>query len=363
MNEPVVRKNLPRPIRVLIVDDSALIRSALSRFFKAEGLEVVGEASDPYAARDMIVEHNPDILTLDLEMPRMDGLTFLERLMTHHPMPVVVLSSFTERGSREALRALELGAVEVLEKPSRENFGPLMYRLLRVLKEAGRAKVRPKHLHPATRAEKAKGLGKPSRVVVAIGASTGGTDALAEILTALPADHPGLVIVQHMPALFTRDFAERLNRYCSIRVSEARDGDLVEDGLALIAPGDMHMTLGWETGRYRVNCQPGPLIHHCRPSVDVLFHSVARIAGPDSVGVILTGMGEDGAGGLLALREAGAVTLAQDEASCVVYGMPKEAVARGAVDEIAPLHLMAESIQSRVRRLIHKKKEEGHGNP
>jgi two-component system chemotaxis response regulator CheB len=187
--------------------------------------------------------------------------------------------------------------------------------------------------------------------VAAIGASTGGTEALAEVLSALPANHPGLVVVQHMPALFTKDFADRLDRYSAIRVREARDGDVVMDGLALLAPGDFHMTLDWAGGKYRVHCQSGPMIHHCRPSVDVLFHSVARTAGPRSVGMILTGMGEDGAGGLLAMREAGAPTLAQDEASCVVYGMPKEAVARGAVDEVVPIHLMADALQSKMRKL------------
>ncbi len=357
MNEPVLRRNLTRPIRVLIVDDSALIRSALSRFFKTEGLDVVGEASDAYQARDLIVETQPDVLTLDLEMPRMDGLTFLERLMTHHPMPVVVLSSFTERGSAPALRALELGAVEVLEKPTRDHFGPLMIKLLRVLKEAGRARIRKRQFNGIHLPKKNWVPNQPSKHVAALGASTGGTEALAEILSALPEDHPGLVVVQHMPAFFTKDFAGRLDRYCSIRVKEAGDGDVVMDGLALIAPGDFHMTLDWSGGKYRVHCQTGPMIHHCRPSVDVLFHSVARTAGPNAIGVILTGMGEDGAGGLLALREAGAPTLAQDEASCVVYGMPKEAVARGAVDEVVPLHLMAEALQEKMKFL--RKKDKG----
>src|SRR5579872_439412 len=362
MNEPVTRRNIQSPVRVLIVDDSALIRSALSRFFKAEGLEVVGAAADPFAARDMIVELKPDILTLDLEMPRMDGLTFLERLMRHQPMPVVVLSSFTEKGSAAAIRALELGAVEVLEKPTREKFGPLMVHLLRVLKEAGRARVRRKFLAKSLPAEKKQVPSRPSKVVAALGASTGGTDALCEILTALPIDHPGLVVVQHMPALFTKYFAARLDRYCSIQVREAKDGDIIMDGLALIAPGNLHMTVDWAGGKYHVNCQEGPMVHHCRPSVDVLFHSVARTSGPDAVGVILTGMGEDGAGGLLALREAGAATLAQDEASCVVYGMPKEAVARGAVDEVVPLQMMADVLQTRIKRLVLRKEGGSHGN-
>jgi len=359
MNKPAPRKSGLK-IKVLVVDDSALIRASLKKFFQAEGLEVVGTAADPYEARDLIVKLEPDILTLDLQMPRMDGLTFLERLMQHHPMPVVVFSGLTEKNSEIAIRALELGAVEVLEKPTKETFGPLMYRLVRVLKETAGARPRRRKFVSRVQPVKNPELGEPSRVVTAIGASTGGTDALAEILTALPADHPGLVIVQHMPPIFTKDFAARLDRHCAIRVKEAEDGDEVRDGLALIAPGDWHMVLDWTGGKYRVRCQSGPLVNHCRPSVDVLFHSVARVAGPNAVGVLLTGMGSDGAGGLLALREAGAPTLAQDETSCVVYGMPKEEVARGAVDEVVPLHLIAEALQSKVRRLASKK-EESHG--
>lgn len=349
-------------IKVLVVDDSAFVRNSLSRFFKAEGLEVVGTAADPYAARDLIVRHEPDILTLDLDMPRMDGLTFLERLMAHHPMPVIVLSAFTEAHSAAALRALELGAVEVLEKPTPGNFGPLMYRLVRVLRESAGAKPR-RRTFPQAPCPKGKPGNIPSPVVVALGASTGGTDALAEILTLLPPDHPGLVIVQHMPPVFTRDFAARLDRECRIHVREAREGDTVTDGSALVAPGDRHLLLDWHQGRFRVSCQEGPLVNHSRPSVDVLFHSVARAAGPRAVGVILTGMGHDGAGGLLAMREAGAATLAQDEATSVVYGMPKEAVARGAVEEVVPLYAIAAAIQARAAERTPKKEGETHGKP
>lgn len=334
-------------IRVLIVDDSAFIRKALTGVFEAEGLEVVGTASDPYEARDLIVKHEPDILTLDLEMPRMDGLTFLDRLMTHRPLPIVIFSSFTEKNSALALRALELGAVEVLEKPTSGNFGPGMVRLVRVLREAALAKPRRKRFITALPLKKPQ-QGKASRVVAALGASTGGTDALGEILRALPEDFPGLVIVQHMPPVFTRDFALRLDKECRIRVKEAANGDMVQDGLALIAPGGKHMVLNGEGGTYRVTCPAGPMVNHCRPSVDVLFHSVARTAGPSAVGVILTGMGQDGAGGLLAMRETGAATLAQDEATSVVFGMAKEAVARGAVDQVVPLQQMAEALQGKI---------------
>jgi two-component system chemotaxis response regulator CheB len=262
-------------------------------------------------------------------------------------MPVVVFSSFTERNSATALKALELGAVEVLEKPTKEKFGPLMYRLAQVLKETSKAKPRRRRMAEMG-LKKSIFQGKPSQFMVALGASTGGTDAIAEILRALPADHPGLVVVQHMPAFFTGPFADRLDKQCAIRVREAKEGDVIEDGLALIAPGDRHLVVDWAEGAFRVSCPLGPLVNHCRPSVDVLFHSVARSAGPHAVGAILTGMGHDGAGGLLAMREAGAPTLAQDEATSVVYGMPKEAVARGAVDEIVPIHLMARAIQNKI---------------
>ncbi len=353
MNNPPYRRLAMATIRVLIVDDSAFVRKALSVFFKAEGLEVVGVASNPYEARDLIVKLQPDILTLDLEMPRMDGLTFLDRLMTHRPMPVVIFSSFTDKNSALALKALELGAVEVLEKPTSGNFGPLMIRLVRVLKETAMAKPRRKRLVLVPQS-KTDGSGKPSRVIGAIGASTGGTDALSEVLRGLPADHPGLVLVQHMPAFFTADFAARLDRGSAMKVREAKSGDVIQDGLVLVARGDRHMVVDRDGGKFRVNCPIGPMVNHCRPSVDVLFHSVARSAGPNAVGVILTGMGHDGAGGLLAMREAGAVTLAQDEATSVVYGMPKEARARGAVDEVVPLHLMADALQAKIRGVVER---------
>ncbi len=340
------------PVKVLIVDDSAFVRKALSGVFEAEGLKVVGEASDPYEARAMILKHHPDILTLDLEMPRMDGLTFLDRLMTHRPMPVVIFSGFTGKNTALALKALELGAVEVLEKPTKGNFGPGMVHLVRVLKETCHAKPHRKKVPFSIPTAVNKAGGEPSLIVSALGASTGGTDALSEILRALPSNHPGLVIVQHMPPVFTKTFAERLDRECALKVKEAEEGDVIQDGLALIAPGGKHLLVDETGGKFRVSCPQGPPVNHCRPSVDVLFQSVAHVAGKRAVGMILTGMGQDGANGLLSMRKKGAPTLAQDEESCVVYGMPKEAVARGAVDEIVPLQKMAEVLQDKVKGVL-----------
>ncbi len=346
-------------VRVLIVDDSAVVRSILAKRFTEAGLEVVGVAANPYIARDLILLKKPDVLTLDLEMPRMDGLTFLDRLMTHYPIPVIVLSSLTEARSEMALQALELGAVDVIAKPSRgvaEGLeGDSLKRLVESVYAAGEARPRRRSL----KILKADGVGKrknpieiTSDKVVAIGASTGGTEALAELLESLPADNPGVLVVQHMPPYFTKTFAERLDKSCSLRVREARSGDEVRDGTVLIAPGNFHMILRRTGAKYFVECRQGPLVHHVRPSVDVLFHSTAQAAGPNAVGVILTGMGKDGAEGLLSMRLAGAPTLAQDEESCVVYGMPKEAVARGAVKEVMPLSQMAEAIQLKIKKMI-----------
>jgi two-component system chemotaxis response regulator CheB len=347
-----------KPVRVLIVDDSAAVRSILSRRLSDSGLDVVGVAADPYIARDLILLKKPDVLTLDLEMPRMDGLTFLDRLMTHYPLPVVVLSSLTEARSEMALQALELGAVEVIAKPGSGLAagleGDSMNRLVESLRAAAQARPRRR---PAMIA-KASGYGKGRKAieitsdkVVAIGASTGGTQALAELLAALPVDHPGILVVQHMPPYFTKTFAERLDKVCALRVREARTGDEVKDGTVLIAPGNYHLALKRTGAKYQVECRQGPLVHHVRPSVDVLFQSVARAAGPNAVGVVLTGMGKDGAEGLLAMRKAGAATLAQDEASCVVYGMPKEAMARGAVQEEVPLSGMAGALQLKIKKM------------
>jgi len=337
-------------IRVLVVDDSAIVRKILTEELSRErGIQVVGTAPDPYVARDKIVKLKPDVVTLDIEMPRMDGLTFLKKLMRYHPLPVVILSSLTREGGKLALEALESGAVEVLSKPgSAYTVGDLRNQLADKIRAAARAKL-PEPSEPVAVKEKKApvstlALGETTNKVIAIGASTGGTEALKAVLTRLPPTVPGLLVVQHMPPNFTTAFAERLDKMCDITVKEAEDGDSVLTGRALIAPGSYHMLLKRSGARYYVCVKNGPMVHHQRPSVDVLFNSTAMHAGPNAVGVILTGMGADGAAGLLKMREAGAHTIAQDEASCVVYGMPKEAVRMGAAERQVPLSRMHQEI-------------------
>ncbi len=315
-----------------------MMTEELSRY---EDIQIVGTAVDPYVARDKIVELQPDVITLDLEMPRMDGLSFLAKLMKHYPMPVVVLSSLTPKNSELALKALDLGAVEVLCKPGASYSTKNISRhLVLAIRSAAVAKV---HRHAkippvAARSVETKNLlVNTTYKVIAIGASTGGTKAIEAVLTQIPATAPGIVIVQHMPEHFTTSFAQRLNEICPMQVREARDNDHVVPGVALIAPGNLHMVLTRNGGTYVVRVKNGPRVHYQRPSVDVLFQSVAKNAGRNAVGVVLTGMGADGAKGMLAMKKCGAGTIAQDEASCVVYGMPKEAVKLGAVDEIVPL--------------------------
>ena len=333
-------------IKVLIVDDSAVVRKVLSdELSKFDDIEVVGTAVDPFVARDKIAQLRPDVLTLDIEMPRMDGLSFLARLMKYYPLPVVIVSSLTPKGSEAALRALEIGAVEVIDKSSQYSAPTDMKRLSRAIRSA--AASRPIRLAVPVPTSKpdlpVTGL-KTTHKVLAIGASTGGTQAIEAVMLGLPASSPGTVIVQHMPAGFTATFADRLNRICSMAVREAKDGDDVVPGVALVAPGNYHMVLQQSGARYSVRVKDGPAVFHQRPSVDVLFQSVAGSAGPNAVGVILTGMGADGAKGLLAMHQAGAHTIAQDEASCVVFGMPKEAIKLGAADEIVPLPNVASAI-------------------
>lgn len=336
-------------IRVLVVDDSAVVRKViaeeLSRF---ADIELVGTAVDPYIARDKIVELRPDVVTLDLEMPRMDGLSFLAKLMRYHPLPVVVLSSLTPRNSELAMKALDLGAVEVLCKPgSSYSTKDIAQPLVHAIRSAAVAKIPAAAARP-TRVEDRRLpdnlLVQTTHKVIAIGASTGGTRAIEAVLIRMPRTAPGMVIVQHMPEHFTTSFAQRLNDVSRLEVREARDNDHVLPGTALIAPGNRHMVLTRSGGTYLVRVKDGPRVHYQRPSVDVLFHSVAQTAGRNAVGAILTGMGADGARGLLAMRESGAYTLAQDEASCVVYGMPKEAVKLNAADEVVPLDAMADAI-------------------
>ena len=343
-------RKFSRPVRVLVVDDSAIVRQILAKELATDpDIEVVGTAPDPFVARDKIVRLKPDVLTLDIEMPRMDGLTFLRKLMKHHPMPVVVLSSLAPEGSENALQALRLGAVEVMSKPG----GPysveeVVFQLKDKIKAAALADVR-------RLATTAGGEGQEEELpplpplrttvkIVAIGASTGGTEAIRRIIRRFPAGGPPTLIVQHMPEMFTRSFASGLDSISEMDVREARDGDHLRPGLALLAPGNKHMVLRRSGARYYVRVKDGPMVHHQRPSVDVLFHSVARYAGPNAVGVILTGMGEDGAEGLKAMHDAGAFTIAQDRDTCVVYGMPRAAVELGAVDLQLPLDAIPEAV-------------------
>jgi two-component system, chemotaxis family, protein-glutamate methylesterase/glutaminase len=347
-----------RKIRVLIVDDSAVVRKLASEALSLDPeIEVVGTAVDPYVARDRLKELNPDVITLDLEMPRMDGLTFLRLLMERRPMPVIVMSSLTQRGSDYALEALRLGAVDFLGKPSGSySFGELGPQLVAKVKAAAGARVRAAPAGEATKPTpiatrpSTPSLSRPPsaprvhhpRSVILLGASTGGTEALREILTRLPADLPGIAIVQHIPATFSKAFADRLNTLCALEVREAVDGDRLTPGVALIAPGGFHLLLQWSGGAYRVRVALGPPVWHQRPAIDLLFKSAADCgAGPHAIAGILTGMGKDGAEGLLRLREKGAVTFSQDETSCVVYGMPKAAWECGASKLQLPLDRIA----------------------
>jgi two-component system, chemotaxis family, protein-glutamate methylesterase/glutaminase len=352
-------------IKVLIVDDSAVVRQALSSIFSSDKeIEVIGTAADPYFAVDKIRMEVPDVITLDVEMPRMDGLTFLRKIMQQHPIPVVIISSLTVLGTETAMKALELGAVEIITKPqltSRQFFEESRIRLCDVVKAAAVAKLKkiqangtlkePVKVEPRLSADAVipaskagMSMIKTTDIVVSIGASTGGTEALKELLEVLPADSPGIVIVQHMPEVFTRSFAQRLNEICKITVKEAENGDTVIRGRALIAPGNKHTLLKRSGARYYVEVKDGPLVNRHRPSVDVLFRSTARYAGKNAVGIIMTGMGADGAKGLLEMKDAGARTAAQDEKSSVVFGMPKEAIKINAAERILPLNKMAEFI-------------------
>lgn len=340
-------------IRVLVVDDSAVVRKIFSQELARDPeIEVVATAPDPYVARDKIVQCEPDVITLDIEMPRMDGITFLRKLIEHHPLPVVVVSSLTPQGGSLAMEALDSGAVEVLCKPgSAYTVGDMAVELIDKVKAASRAKVQKKVACPDGGSAKVRlALTRTTNKVIAIGASTGGTNALQDLIEVLPPDAPGMVIVQHMPEHFTRSFAERLNGLSAVEVREAEDGDGVINGRALIAPGNYHMMLRRSGARYYVQVRPGPLVSRHRPSVDVLFHSVAKYAGVNGVGVILTGMGNDGAKGMLEMHEAGAFNLAQDQATSVVYGMPKEAVAAGGVDEVLPLEKIAAAMLKAAER-------------
>jgi len=351
---------MARKIKVLIVDDSAMVRQTLSDLLSSDpAIEVVGTAADPFVAAKRMESVLPDVITLDVEMPRMDGVTFLKKIMSQHPIPVVICSTLTEAGAETTLRALDYGAVDIILKPkvgTKQFLEESRIRICDAVKAAAGAHLRkirdvkPMEVQPKLSAD-AMMPGPASRAmimttekVVVVGASTGGTEALREFLEALPQDCPSVAIVQHMPERFTAAFAQRLNGLCRITVKEATDGDSMLRGQALIAPGNMHMLLKRSGARYYVEVKDGPLVRRHRPSVDVLFRSAARYAGKNTVGVIMTGMGDDGAHGMLEMKEAGAYTIAQDEASCVVFGMPQEAIKLNAVDKILSLEQIAPAV-------------------
>lgn len=352
-----------RKIKVLIVDDSAVVRNTMAEIIDGDPeLEVIGTAGDPFVAAKKLEQVVPDVISLDVEMPRMDGLTFLRKIMTQHPIPVVMCSTLTEKGSETLMRALEYGAVDIIQKPklgTKKFLEESRIRITDAIKAAARANVRKVvskavKVQPKLSADVVMPVTGPGRhrlqtteKVVAVGASTGGTEALREFLQAMPLDAPGIVIVQHMPEMFTAAFAKRLDGICRIHVREARDNDTVLRGQALIAPGNKHMLLKRSGARYYVEIKEGPLVRRHRPSVDVLFRSAARYGGQNVIGVIMTGMGDDGAAGMKEMKDAGAYNIAQDEASCVVYGMPGEAVKLGGVDKIMPLNRIATEVVRR----------------
>lgn len=356
----------PKKVRVLIVDDSASVRQAMTQVLEADpDIEVIGVASDPFAAAKKLQEDVPDVITLDVEMPRMDGITFLRKLMSQHPIPVVMCSSLTEEGSVTLMQALEAGAVDIIVKPKigvADHLAEEGERIRHTVKAAASARLGAvRRSATATTSAKltadavlppagGRAMAKTTEMVVCVGASTGGTEALRELLVALPANSPGIVIVQHMPEKFTAAFAKRLNSLCAVEVKEAEHGDPVLRGHVLIAPGDKHMLLERQGARYVVAVKDGPLVSRHRPSVDVLFRSAARSAGSNAMGVIMTGMGDDGARGMNEMHEVGAFNIAQDEASSVVFGMPKEALAKGGVDRVVPLGQIAKEILAADKR-------------
>ncbi len=350
---------MTKKIRVLVVDDSAVVRQSLAQILSSDpGIEVMGAASDPFSAAGKMAREKPDVILLDIEMPRMDGLTFLEKIMTQHPIPVVMCSSLTDEGCSSALRALETGAVSLITKPKvgvKSFLEESKITICDAVKAAASVRLH-KVARTKVRAEaklsadvmlpkpKKQAMVQTTEKVVAIGASTGGTQALRDLLIAFPADAPGMVIVQHMPEKFTAAFSASLDRECRVTVKEARHDDTVSRGTILVAPGNRHTMLKRSGARYFVEVRDGPLVSRHRPSVDVLFRSVARYAGNNALGVIMTGMGDDGAHGLLEMREAGAHTIAQDEESCIVFGMPKEAIRLGAAEHVVSLSVMADEI-------------------
>ncbi len=349
---------MKRKIKVLIVDDSALVRQTLMEMLATDPeIEVIGAAVDPYAAVERMRENLPDVITLDVEMPRMDGLTFLRKIMSQHPIPVIICSTLTVQGAETTLKALEYGAVEIIQKPkvgTKKFFEESRIRLCDAIKAAASAKIKSYssvQINPKLNADAvipmappAKAMVKTTEKMVVVGASTGGTEALRILLEALPLDSPAIAVVQHMPENFTAAFAKRLDGLCRITVKEARDGDTMLRGQALIAPGNKHMLLKRSGAKYYVEIKDGPLVSRHRPSVDVLFRSAARYAGANAVAVIMTGMGDDGAKGMREMFDASAHTVAQDEQTCVVFGMPNEAIKLGGVRRILPLGALASEI-------------------
>ncbi|HOD53592.1 MAG TPA: chemotaxis response regulator protein-glutamate methylesterase [Candidatus Cloacimonadota bacterium] len=344
-----------KKIKVLIVDDSAVVRRVLTQIINNEAdMEVVGTAPNPFLARDKLVQLTPDVMTLDIEMPRMDGLTFLKKVMHYFPVPTIIVSSVTRTGCETSMKALEIGAVSVIPKPSEAySIESIERKLVEAIRSASYAKIKKK---PVENIKTNQVDIKPISItttnkIIAIGASTGGTEAIKEVLVRLPANTPGIVMVQHMPPVFTTAFAERLNNLCKMQVKEAKDGDVVLPGVALLAPGDYHMVLRREGARYFVRIKEGPQVWHQRPAVDVLFKSVSEFAGKNALGVLLTGMGRDGAQGMQLMKNNGAINIAQDEKSCVVYGMPKSAVELGVVDYVENLF----DIPDKIINLINEK--------
>ncbi len=351
-------------IKVLIVDDSAVVRKVLSgALSKYSDIEIVGTAPDPFVARNKIIELKPDVLTLDVEMPRMDGLTFLKKIMTYYPIPTIMVSSLTQDGCDATLKALEIGAIDYVAKPTgslSSDVNDVIDELYIKIKNASSAKLKAGRSHlrdsnnnssvQTVRSGTNDGDGhnytlfKGTHKVIFIGASTGGTEAVKDVLMQMPPDSPAIAIVQHMPKIFTKSFANRLDSLCSIKVIEGKSGDSLIPGQAIIAPGNYHMSIKRDGAMYSIQTSQGSPIHHQRPAVDVLFDSAAKYVGPNAIGVIMTGMGSDGATGLLKMKESGAKTIAQDEDSCVVFGMPKEAIKLDAADKIVPLHNIPASI-------------------